>query len=614
MNSDLLSSCFFSLVVVACMAARSPAAEEPVAGDLASLRQQIVQAAEPPPDPNLASESARLRLLASIERLERFLAGGGPEGALAWAQWLELPALHEQVNRPESEVAILESIQRRYYQNQAGLELAPFVAVRNDLRGYLIAREYARHEQPYDLFRGRLTELSQCLERLEVEPTSADAQQAGRLIAWIEPLSPAGPSIAAAVRARYCRTNALARVSGRFLNHLLSKDVSERSIITDVILGSYTWGPAYSDGHVSFGLVPSQQHATLEVRLRGQTLCPANTAQKGRIVVHSSAHTSLSANKQVFIDDEGLRLLPASASCATSVQVQDVVANSRVLERLAARRVNRLLPQAEQAAARRAEAEASSKLDQQADAALGGVNDMFRRQIRAPLIRFDALPAMFQFQSDEGALRIALSQHSAGQLAAAGEPPPMAAQCDLAFAVHESMIENFCETLLGGHTIEDQQWLELVALLTGSSPRALWVHDRAERWSVTLADERPVTSQFAKDRASFTLRVVKVARGQREYVVPLEIEARFAPESTRDGPALARDGEVAIRFAEPPAPEIAAQLEPFLKAKFGAVFPSNLRFHGLMPPTGGSLGKLRQLQLDEFATNGGWLKLAYRLP
>jgi hypothetical protein len=330
--------------------------------------------------------------------------------------------------------------------------------------------------------------------------------------------------------------------------------------------------------------------------------------------VYSSAQTSLAANKQVHINDQGLRLLPASAWCATSVQVQDVTAGSRIVERLAARRVNRLLPQAEQAASRRAEWEASSKLDEQADAALGGVNDMFRRQIRAPLIRFDALPARFQFQSDQGALRIALSQHSGEQLAAAGEPPPLAPQCDLAFTVHESMIENLCETLLGGHTIQDERWLELAALLSGSSPRALWVHDRAERWSVTLADERPVMNQFDKDRVGFTLRVVKVTRGEREYAVPLEIEARFAPESTRDGPALAREGDVAIRFAEQPAPEIAAQLELLLKSKFGAVFPPNLHFHGLMPPTGGSLGKLRQLQLEEFAANGGWLRLAYRLP
>jgi hypothetical protein len=577
------------------------------------LREAIARAAERPPDPQAVLAEARSGLIARLDQLEQFLAGGGEENQRQWAQWLKVSALRQELARPQPDVQTLRAIHARFFQNQAGLELSPVLAVRNGLSEFMTALEFASAPSPADLYRRRLAELEKCLGKLEAEPEVIDAHRAGAIAAWLSPLGENSAKLASAIQARYCRINGVAQISRRFINLLMAQKVEEQNFITDFVLGSRIWGPSFTTGQVSFGTLPNSRQGTLEVRLEAQNSTPANVAQRGRISVYSSAYTSIRASKQVNINDRGLTLIPAVASAATSVQINDVEARTRITERLASRRANQLLPQAEQAAAQRAQTEASGKLDAQADAALGGVHETFCDKIRAPLIRLDALPPRLQFTSDEDHLRILLGQHNRAQLAVATPAPLVPLKYDLAGYAHESLVTNLCESLLVGATVNDKAWLELMNLLTGSSPRALWVHDRGERWSVRFAEQQPLLARFDGDRIDVTLRLANVTRGQRHFENPVEVEVRFVPKTTREGPAFVRDGELTIRFPESTTDESETELRQWLTRKFSAVFPEELHLHGLVPPSGGSLGKLRQLELVEFRSTGGWLALGYQI-
>jgi hypothetical protein len=464
------------------------------------LKAVILQAAENPPDPQETLAAARIRLISSIEQLERFLAGGEADNDRRWRQWLDLPHLKIQLEREKPDVAILRSIHERYYQNQPGLEQPAFRAVRRELRGYLTAWDYATSDSPRQLFRRRLAELEDCVARLDKHATEADSQRAGSIVEWMAPLGDIGARLASAVRGSYCRVNGAAQVSRRFINLLLAQDVQERNFISDIVLGSYTQGVAYTQGRVSFETVPNPERGTLEVRLEGLTACPDNVAQRRRISVYSSAQTVIRANKQVQISDLGFMLSPAVASCATSVQISDVEARSRIIERISWRRANQLVPQAEQAASQRAQAEASFKLDKQADASLGNMNEVFCEKIRAPLVRLGALPQRLQFWTDISHLRLSLVQHNDSQLAAASAAPMLPPDYDLAGCTHKSLINNFCESLLGGTTVNDQAWLDLMNVLTGTSPRRCGFMTGLSGWSVTLAKRCPIEVDFVDDR------------------------------------------------------------------------------------------------------------------
>src|SRR5205085_11070109 len=106
------------------------------------------------------------------------------------------------------------------------------------------------------------------------------------------------------------------------------------------------------------------------------------------------------------------------------------------------------------------------------------------------------------------------------------------------------------EAALGGRSLEDQTWLEMMHLILGSPPRALWVHDRAERWSVRFAKQQPIVIRFDNDRLELSLNVIEIKRGSKTYRQPTQIEAKFDLKITREGPTLFRDGNLALRVEE----------------------------------------------------------------
>jgi hypothetical protein len=122
-----------------------------------------------------------------------------------------------------------------------------------------------------------------------------------------------------------------------------------------------------------------------------------------------------------------------------------------------------------------------------------------------------------------------------------------------------------------------------------------------------------------------TFNIDRTTRGARRFDRPLAISAKYALEKTRDGPRLVRQGEVAVDFLEdeddaaetadqPNIEPIEAELKQFLLRKFNGVFLAELYFDGLMPPAGGSWGKLRSLDLKQLTSRDGWLALGYERP
>ena len=575
------------------------------------IREALASASQPP-DPDQTLAAAQERLTRRLDELERFLARGGPDTSRGWSDRLGLIELRAAIQSDKPDSAQIRDIERRFYRNDPGLEMPRFLVVRDSLGGYLAALEYAAAPSPAELYRERLGQIEACIDRLESQPADADATQAGQLLDWVAHLGPDGRRLADVVRARYGGTNAVAQISARMINELLRQDVQRSHYVSDVILGNLTHGPAYTSGKVSFGIVPSEQAGLLEIRLDGLTSCPANIAQRGSIVVYSSANTSLHARKRVQMSGEGLTLSRAAAWCQTAARINDIQANWRFVERLAWRKAEQMLPDAQQQASRRAEREASAGLDQQGDAALGGINDFFRDQLRKPLIRLDALPDPWRFWTDREHLRMTLVQCSDSQLVTAG-PAPDLSPYDLALGGHESMINNFSEAALGGRVVRDEAWLNLMNTMTGSQPRPLWVHDRAERWSVTFTRERPIVAQFDDERIHLTLRLDGLTRGEEHFTHPIEIAARFRPQITVEGPALIRDGELAIKFGDGVAAEDEMRQRQFLTRKFDAVLQPEIRFYGLVPPAGGQIGRLRALHLDRFDAQEGWFTLAYKM-
>ncbi|HEX5105537.1 MAG TPA: hypothetical protein VFV87_17080 [Pirellulaceae bacterium] len=579
----------------------------------AAVVQALTQAAQNAPQPQESVGEALGRLKNSLQELDAVLLRNDEAIRRGWSEYLDLPAIQAELTRPQPDTALLEARSKRFYQNHVGLERSQFIDVRSELRGYLIAREYAVMDQPLEEYRQRVTELSDCLARIDASFDEADAHRAGVLANWLAPLSDEGANLADAVRENYCRTNGVGHVSSRAINLLMERSVKEQNYIQETMMGALTRGTAYMNGQVTMAVVPNSTQASLEIRLAGQVSVPSTVSQRGQITAYSSSNSGLYATKQVNIDRNGLSLRPAATASNTNMQIQDVVAPSRIIERLAWRRANRMLPEAQTAANRRTQTEINTNLDEQGAAMLSGVNDTFLNKVCWPMLRANTLPPEMRFWTDSTHLRLAFSQWNDRQLAPASPVPQLLDEYDMACGAHESMINNFTEVLLGGLTSKDEGWAHVMEIMTGSVPRPLWVHDRAPRWTATFEKERPFIAHFDGGRCSFTLRLTKVTQGDKVYEHPVEVEAHMIPRITKDGPALFRDGDLDIRVAPGMQSQAEAELRKLLARKVGAVFPPELYFDGLAPPAGGTIGRLRQVQISEMRCEDGWMTLGYKL-
>ena len=89
-------------------------------------------------------QQARSELVAVMARVQSFLAGGCPQNAENWRQflrWNELEAQLKSESAPDWNA--LEVIAERYYVNQSGLEVSHFLALREALNRYADALAFA---------------------------------------------------------------------------------------------------------------------------------------------------------------------------------------------------------------------------------------------------------------------------------------------------------------------------------------------------------------------------------------------------------------------------------------------------------------------------------------
>jgi hypothetical protein len=151
-------------------------------------------------------------------------------------------------------------------------------------------------------------------------------------------------------------------------------------------------------------------------------------------------------------------------------------------------------------------------------------------------------------------------------------------------------------------------------LLTGESPRPLWVHEREPRWSVIMQDVRPLRVRCRSGELLVTLAVEETLRGEQRWDMPALITAKYHVDATPEGPVFRRLGDVQIEFPEREKhSEDAEKVRAFLARKFGAVMPAELYFDGLAAPAGGFGDKLNQLQLQQVSFQSGWATLRYQL-
>lgn len=444
-------------------------------------------------------DEVRNRLRTEATRLEARL-GGDSQFAQGWKDYLRWESLEPHFS---SDVAItgqslrdLDAVLRRLRSNKPGLEHPVFTNTADAVEQYReLAFWYAlgqrRDTRPrYESF---LLELEKQVVRNQEKPTVEAARQIGKVVGLIQQL---GHSVELAedISEEFGRSNIRLEVSSAAIQQIVQRPVNETSPVRDCILGARVRGTANSSGVLSVRTRPSSTHIALDLQLAGN-IQSRTFSYKKPVRVGSTGSTNFVATKQLEINDERFRVLPASASAKTRTRTGSIKKTGgkfghKLIERIARKKVAESKPQAEYIAARHAEVQVAEKFDRQVVEALYEARQNYDNKLRPPLQRIGMFPDELNMSSTSSNVQIDATLASYKQITTDRLPPGLRTDNDFAFQLHESAVNNFVPFILAGAKIGQSDESE-APTIQGDVPG----------WLKKLSKDPKVKEQFAEKTA-----------------------------------------------------------------------------------------------------------------
>ena len=409
--------------------------------------------------------------------------------------------------------------------------------------------------------------------------------------------------------------NFVGQVSERLLYDLVNTKVQQTTNVSENVLGTAVRGSVTTRGQVFPMLVPDALRGVLQLRFSGTSRSPGLVGRNGPATIYSSSVTNTDLWKTVIFDQQGIRDLPTVGNSQTQVSINDVAAKRRLVEFIARRRANGSRGQAAAITSARTKGQISKEIERGAKEPLATAHDYFVHSFQEPLLERGALPKLMRFSTTGDHLRLVMRQLGRSVMPPPTAMPELKTQHDLSFAFHESALNSLYEVFYAGETLRDKDFLNTMDTLTGEEQPQLRVTSKKPRWSITLADERPLDLKFADGGTAIDVHLKSLKLGERQFIGKLTISVRYQIEKAASGPQFNRDGEVQVNGQLDGAS--AAELDEaitLLKTKFSGVFLPVLTLNGLTVPSDDLWVKLGKLLLVQFDAKDGWLVAGYQLP
>jgi hypothetical protein len=554
--------------------------------------------------------AAQQRLAAALADLDRWLA---PDDR-GWRQFLSLDAL---VAPPSGEVdsTAREDVAFRLATGHPGLELPPFVALREALNDVLRKERVALDPEAEATYGQQIERLAAALERFAAGHDVEDGHEIGEILGWLEDRGQAA-EVVQAVRDRYWRENLLLEASGGLVDRALARELIEPAPVDEWILGTHILGTGTATATVRAVLVPDPDRAVIDAVLSGQAVS-TNTGYNGPAEIYGTSTTQFTARARTFVTPAG----PTQVFYPATIDVDSQTVGLEVFicrlvrglgRRIAAKRVERDKPKVERIAAQRAARRVEQRLRDEAGGEGTRAADEYRNRFLRPLMDRGAFPPRLTFLTTRTYLQLSQVQATPYQIGP-GTAPPEAPAADLTVRVHESLVENYAAAMLSGETIDENQSNRSLAELRGEPAPEI---DPAHiPWEFTFAVERPVSVRFAEGGVRLTIRGERFKQRQ-EFEVPMDITVAYALEPTPQGLRAVRQGDIEVfppGFV--PGQDVLSRDEVTLRRqltdRLQETFQPELLHEGLTPP-GPAREKLGTLSVVDFSSQGGWLMIGYR--
>lgn len=596
--------------------AAKPAAPPPKSSAAAAALVEQVRKAKSSFTAADAQRLAALRntALAAAEALEaRFDAMSQPNGA-DWKKYVRNDELSAELRKSSDvDVALLDDVHQRLTAGYDGLEKQPYRTLAAALADYAPAVEAAQNKNLKQDYEQRLDALADALSAVgDAGPDVVQAATIGETTVWLAAHGQA-PQLVAELTRRYSHPNLLVDVGEDFLVDTLGGDVDEEEPVVDVIMGTRIRGTGRTIGKVAFDCVAATDRAVITAQFAG-TNHSKTVGHNRSALIYSTGTTHLQGATTLFVDEDGLAVSCSRAAADVNNRINCIGSTKgglvgKIVVKVASKKAPQQQAEAECIAARHAECRLSHKLDHQAAELVEQANSDYRRRLRLPLTRFDALPRAVDVTTSDDALSIRVLQDGGRRLAAPAKAPPVS-KSGAALRLHHSLIDNTTQRMLAGRRFDRERLIDLMQNQFGLQVPET---DDDTPFAITFADREPVTLELNDGTVAVTVRGKQFMSDDKLYE-GMNITARYKAETSGEGIRLTRDGDLLIyppefRSGIDKLTVSQTALRRLLQRRFDKMLPGEFVGEGVELEDGRGRLVVSQLQIDDGWAVFGWKHL-----
>jgi hypothetical protein len=597
--------------------------------DLSESFQRAAEDFRPVTEDDLAG--TRSELIDSMTALERFVRPSSPNGErwLRYLHWNELKDALSADGPPDA--SALRTTYQQLNRDENGLELRPFRRVADALLRYNQLLQLARQADQQQYYRSQLERLQAQLEEYRGKPSPATASEIGSRLGFVAGVGNT-PELVRAIRQQFARPNAYVEVATELVAAGVDP-IDRNEWITDCILGTFIRGDTHSEGNVRVVSIPSDDKAVLEFNSKGRSRS-YNRGTNGPAVIRSTSRTDFTARKRVEFSDQAFVGRPSRAHADTDTHLQSISKQggglgSRLVSNIGWKRARQSERQAEAIASDHAEDRIERRFNDEVNEKIRDARKRYEDEYRRPLERRGELPEHIRFHSDEDSLGMEVAQASGGQLGAPGAPPEAPAGHDMTMRLHETAVNNYSASLLGGATATETEpgedlkfdvkmpkWMKEAWEQRETTATDDGANQPFKPYSLTFREGRPLTANFVDGQIKLTIHIARLRSGDNTFA-NWDVTGTYTPELADGGIRLRREGDLVMLPAnfrgQLSSRQVAerSNLEKELNERSaqGRGFPKEIEFDALQPE--GALADAGPLVFNEFDTEGGWLTVAW---
>ncbi len=588
----------------------SATSSDPTSRQLQSAVIQAINSLDPAKIPNL--ENSKQRLSAAVTRLENFTNPNSANGQ-AWGEFLKLETLKEELRAARPDLTTLVGLETNMRQNYPGLELSPYLEVRQGIGDVVRALRYGN--APDKTIEQLEIKLKQLVETLDDPVTGAGTDRTfavGLMANYLHEMNQA-PAALAQIRQQFSTPNVQLHVREGLINRLVARSVAEPNGVNECLLGTRIIGQACLTGQVSADLLPMLGGVSLRLNLNANVTTSSNGYNRG-VVFGTTAYSPVHASKTIFVTPSGISSTSASVATNLQTSINTIDHRFRIVRRIAQRKAAEQKPLADSIAQGRLQNRIYGQYEQQVEEQLSAARVQWaslQSQTPPELARLGVPLPAYSFNSDDTAVHGQVRQATGFQLAAfQSSAIAKPESCDVVVEAHQSAVVNALDLVLGDRTIRSADLDDYARQATGSVPDEVQKEADGEAWSITLATYRPVEIELDDAKVTIKLRITQMTRGNQSLDDGAFVTAVYSPSYSDGVLTLTREGLVDVTFARASRGLRVVTLRSFLKGKFDMFFKEQIVTQRL--DLANRFPNLPKFALAVMKIDNGWLQLGWR--